>query len=96
MNVYEIDIWRSVYHGEKFTHNAQRQELIHALNEDRAKKKIELADERVWQSGTLVIRAAQEVIYSIRKTGTVTKQLYYVYSDGRTPRPCKSTKPKMA
>jgi len=87
MNVYEIDIWQSVYNGDAFSHTVQRTELIHALNEARARNKIKLAKEKIWESGSTQIKASAEFIYSIRKTGTVTKQLYYVYSDGRTPRP---------
>ncbi len=89
MNVYEINIWRSVYHGGKFSHTGTRMELIHALNEERAKSRITLAKEKTWESGTLLIRASSETFYSVRKTGTVTKQLYYEYSDGRSPRRVK-------
>jgi hypothetical protein len=87
MNVYRIDIWRSVNHGETFSHNVQRVEIVHALNKDKALKKIKLAPEKVWHSGSLEIKASSETIYSIEKTGTVTIQPFYVYSDGRTPRP---------
>ena len=90
MNVYEVDIWRSVYHNDKFSHTATRFQLIHALNEERAKRKITLAEEKVYTSGSLLIRATSEVIYHIQKAGSVTKQLFYVYSNGRTPRPVKS------
>ncbi|MCK5016431.1 MAG: hypothetical protein KAS32_05090 [Candidatus Peribacteraceae bacterium] len=89
MNVYDIDIWRSVHHGDKFSHNATRYQLVHALNEERAKRKVILAEEKTWENGSLVIRASSEVIYSIRKAGTVTKHLFYVYSDGRTSRPVR-------
>ena len=89
MNVYEIDIWCCVSHNEKFSHNGKRMELIHALNEERAKKRITLTKEREWEVGGTRIKVKAEAIYSIRKTGTVTKQLYYVYSDGRNPRPVR-------
>jgi len=89
MNVYDVDIWRGVYHNEKFSHNATRYQLVHALNEERARKRITLEREKTWKNGSLEIRASDEVISSIRKAGTVTKQLYYEYSDGRTPRPVK-------
>ena len=86
MNVYEVDIWRSVTHNGKFSHNATRQQLVHALNEERARGKVLLAKAKDWESG-MKIEASEEVIYSIKKTGTVTKQMFYVYSDGRSPRP---------
>jgi len=89
MNVYDVDIWRGVYHNEKFSHTAIRYQLVHALNEERARKRITLEREKTWKNGSLEIRASDEVISSIRKAGTVTKQLYYEYSDGRTPRPVK-------
>ena len=90
MNTYEADIWRSVYHDEKFSHNATRRQLIHALNEERAKVKITLAAARSYNSGPAhTIRVSSETIYSLKKTGTVTIQRYYVYSDGRPPRPVK-------
>ena len=93
MNTYEIDIWRSVYHDGKYSHTATRVELIHALNENRAKAKITLAPEKTYNSGpSHTVMASKEVIYSIRKTGTVTIQPYYVYSDGRSPRPVKPAK----
>ena len=87
MNVYEIDIWRSVKHNSKFSHTVSRVELIHALNEERAKKKITLAEGKTQEVGTLTLEVSDEIIYTIKKTGTVTKQMYYVYSDGRNPRP---------
>ncbi len=91
MNVYEIEIWRQVKHNDKFSHTITRMELIHARNEERAKAKITLAQEKR-QSGIMEIVVSSEFIYAIRKTGTVTKQLYYEYSDGRTPSPV--VKPK--
>jgi len=87
MNVYEIDIWRSVKHNGTFSHTVHRVELIHALNEERAKKKITLREGKTQEAGTLTIEVSSETIYAIRKTGTVLKQMYYVYSDGRSPRP---------
>ena len=92
MNVYEADIWRSVYHNDKFSHTATRWQLIHALNEERAKRKITLAEEKMWESGALQIKVLSETIYSLRKSGTVTKQPFYVYSNGRTPRPVGAMK----
>jgi len=86
MRVYEIDIWRSVYHGDKFSHTTTRLELVHALNEERAKKKITLDGEKTWGQEA---RASSETIYRIKKTGTVTIKPYYVYSDGRSPRPVR-------
>ena len=92
MNVYEIDIWRDVYHDGSFSHTAISYELIHALNEERAKRKITLNKEKTYTAGgNHEIKASDEVIYSIRKTGTVTIQPYYVYSDGRQPRPAPTT-----
>lgn len=90
MNVYEIDIWRSVYHNGKYSHTATRVELIHALNEERAKKKIALEPEKVYASEHthgLSVKVSAEFIYRIKKTGTVVIKPYYVYSDGRYPRP---------
>lgn len=87
MNVYEIDIWRSIKHNGEFSHTATRFELVHALNEERARRKITLAKARIWGKEPTVVETSDEFIYSIRKSGAVTKQLYYVYSDGRTPRP---------
>ena len=89
MNVYELDIWRTVKHNGSYSHTATRVELIHALNEERAKKKITLAKGKTQEVGTLTLEVSSETIYTIRKTGTVTKQMYYVYSDGRNPRPVK-------
>ena len=88
MNVYEIDIWRSVKHNCEFSHNDNRVVLVHALNEDSAKKKITLGPEKTWSSGSgLVIKVSAEYIYRLTKVGTVRKKLYYEYSDGRRPRP---------
>ena len=89
MNTYEFDIWYQVDHNGKFSHTVTRSELIHALNEEMAKKKIILQPSSTWNAGngTLKIEATAEFIYATRRTGTVTKQVYYVYSDGRRPRP---------
>ena len=88
MNVYEIDIWTSVKHNGKFSHTVTRTVMVHALNEDRAKKKITLEPEKIYDVGSrLVINASAEFIYRLTKTGTVRKKLYYEYSDGRNPRP---------
>ena len=87
MNVYDIDIWRSVYHNDEFSHTAIRYQLVHALNEERARRKVILAEGKTLGPLGWGLRVSDEVIYSIRKAGTVTKQMYYVYSDGRTPRP---------
>lgn len=87
MNVYEIEIWCSVRHNGTFSHTAMRVELIHALSEERAKKKITLEEGTTQKVGSLTLEASSETIYAIRKTGTVTKQLFYAYSDGRPPRP---------
>jgi len=86
MNVYEVDIWRSVRHNGNFSHNAIRYALVHALNEERAKKKIKLDKARTW-GDKIQIEASDEFIYGIRKTGTVKIKPYYEYSDGRRPRP---------
>ena len=87
MNAYRISVWRSVRHNGKFSHTVIREELIHARNETEARGKIALAPTREWASGTLTIVASSEFIYSARKIGTVRKQLFYVYSDGSSPRP---------
>lgn len=88
MNVYEADIWCAIYHGDEFSHNVRRQQLIHALNEERAHKKIILAPAQI----TSAYRTGAEFIYRLTKTGTVRKELYYVYSDGRSPRPVRQLK----
>ena len=85
MNVYEVDIWRSVYHSGEFSHNATRIILVHALNEERAIRKIELDKGKTMGQEPHIIKASDETIYSIKRTGTVTKQVYYEYSDGRNP-----------
>jgi len=89
MNVYEFDIWRSVKHNGEFSHNVPRTQLVHALNEAKARERIILAQGKAWANGLTTIETSSEFIYSTRKTGTVTKQMFYVYSDGRTPRPVK-------
>jgi len=89
MNVYEIDIWKQVKRNGEFSHTVTRLELVHALNEERAKKKVILAESRKWDSSNLMIEASSEFIYNIRKTGIVTKKQYYEYSDGRSPRRVK-------
>jgi len=87
MNVYDIDIWRSVKHSGVFSHNATRLVTVHALNEEMARKKITLAEGKTMGSEPHLVEASSETIYSIRKAGTVTKQMYYVYSNGRAARP---------
>ncbi len=89
MNVFEAHIWRGVYHSGKFSHNATRVQLIHAMNVEQAKSKIHLAPESVMGKEPYEVKASAETIYEIRKTGTVTIKTYYVYSDGRSPRPVK-------
>lgn len=86
MNVYEIEIWRGVRRSGEFSHNARRSELVHALNEERARKKITLAEGKVMGQEPNLVEMSAETIYSVTKTGTVTKQMFYVYSDGRNPR----------
>ena len=87
MNVYEFDIWKQVKRDGEFSHTVIRKELVHALNLERAKKKITLAKEDTFKSGQCEYVVSSEFIYHTEKTGTVTKQMYYVYSDGRSPRP---------
>jgi len=89
MNTYEMDIWSTVKHNGEFSHTATRVQFVHALNEERARKKVKLAGERTINSGAIPITASSETIYAIRKTGTVLKKLMYVYSDGRSPRPVR-------
>ena len=89
MNIYEADIWRSVYHNDKFSHTVQRKQLIHAMNKQQAEKKITLEPEKLRGEEPLIIKASPETIYRLEQTGTVTIQPYYVYSDGRSPRPVK-------
>lgn len=85
MNAFEIDIWSQVKHNGKFSHTITRVELIHARNEREAKGKVKLIEGETYVTGELEIEASAEFIYSCRKTGTVRKQLYYEYSDGRSP-----------
>ncbi len=92
MNVYEVEIWCSVWHNCEFSHNVARTDVIHALNEERALKKVTLVEGKVQYVDTLELRTSNEFIYNVKKTGTVTKRLYYEYSDGRIPRPVNSTK----
>jgi len=94
MNVYEVDIWKSVKHNGIFSHNIQRKLVIHAVNEQKARSKTlrTLASSSTQHSvGTvtngLTIEVSPEYIYGIQKTGTVIKRMYYEYSDGRNPRP---------
>jgi hypothetical protein len=89
MNVYEITIFKSVYHGEngdKFITNNSRTEVIHALNKERAVKKITLKPAEI---NLPHYRTGAEFIYNIKKTGTVVIKPYYEYSDGRIPKPVK-------
>lgn len=87
MNTYEFDIWYQVKHNGKFSHTVTRTQLVHALNEERARNKITLQKGKTWSNAGLEIVSSDEFIYSVRKTGTVRKQMFYVYSDGRSPRP---------
>lgn len=89
MNVYEIDVWRQVKNNGEFSHTVTRLELIHALNEERAKKKITLAEPKTYQRDNITTEVTGEFIYRITRTGTVTIQPYYKYSDGRSPRPVR-------
>jgi len=86
MNVYVFDIWRSVKHNGGFSHTVTRREIIHALNEERAKKKITLAEAKTYTFGETINEVSGEFIYRIEKEGTVIIKPYYVYSSGRTPR----------
>lgn len=94
MNTYEASIWRSVYHSGRFSHTAIREQLIHALNEKLAIKKITLQPIKTWGKEPHIIEAKEERIYSLRKTGTVVIKPFYVYSDGRRPVPIKKGAPK--
>lgn len=90
MNAFRISVWKSVTHNGKFSHTIAREELIHARNEAEALCKITLAPASKSPVGsTLNIDVSSEVIYSAKKIGTVRKQLFYVYSDGSSPRPCQ-------
>jgi len=90
MNAYGIDIWRSVKHNDKFSHNVNRFEIIHARNEAEAKNKVTLAQGYIQNLPALQIEVSNETIYSIKKIGTVKIEKFYVYSDGRTPRPVRT------
>lgn len=85
MNAFELDIWKQVKHNGKFSHTVTRMRLIHARNEREARGKVKLAEGETSLTGTLEIEVSAEFIYSCRKIGTVRKQLYYKYSDGRRP-----------
>ena len=89
MNVYEFDIWCGVKRNGEYSHTSTRRQLVHALNEARAKKKIVLAEAKTWGAGEQKIDVSNEYVYAVRRTGTVTKQMYYVYSDGRSARSVK-------
>ena len=89
MNTYEFDIWYQVTHNGKFSHTVIRTHLVHALKEERARKKVTLQKGKTWGEIGIEIVSGDEFIYRVRKTGTVKKQMYYVYSDGRNPRPVK-------
>ena len=89
MNVYEIDIWKSVKHNGVFSHNILRKVVIHSVNEEKARSKalLMLASSSTNKLPDLLIEVSPENIYGIQKTGTVIKRMYYEYSDGRAPRP---------
>ncbi len=86
MNAYEFRIWKSVKHNDKFSHNLERTQLIHARNETEATNKITLEKGNTHKLQNLIITVSDEYIYSTIKIGTVTIKPFYVYSDGRTPR----------
>ena len=90
MNVYEFMIWTAVRHNGNFSHNIERIERIHAMNEERARGKIILKETTQQMVGTLKLEASREYIYSTRRIGTVVKRMYYEYSDscGLLPKPC--------
>ena len=85
MNAYEIVVWRSVKHNNGFSHNDGRVVLVHARNEEEAKKKVVLRVGCVIRLIDLIIDVSAEFIYSTRKIGTVRIERFYVYSDGRSP-----------
>lgn len=85
MNAFEIDIWRQVKHNGKFSHTVTRVELIHARSEQEAKGKVKLTEGKTYINSNPEIEVSAEFIYSCRKIGTVRKQLYYEYSNGRRP-----------
>lgn len=87
MNVYEFDIWRLVKRSGKFSHNAMRLQVVHARNEERARKKVTLEPSKALGTEPHLVEISAEFIYSVKKTGIVERQLFYVYSDGRAPRP---------
>ena len=89
MNAYGVEIWKGVRHNDKFSHNINRFEIIHARNEVEAKNKITLAQGYIQNIPALQIEVSGEFIYSIKKMGTVKIEKFYVYSDGRTPRPVR-------
>ena len=85
MNAYLVDIWTGVKHNNKFSHNVQRVELVHARNENEAKTKVTLVKGYKKLVGDLALDVSNETIYSVRKIGTVRIKRCYVYSDGRSP-----------
>ena len=85
MNVYEFDIWYQVKHDGKFSHTVTRTQLVHALNLERARRKITLKPAVSRSIGPLEVEASDEFIYAVKRTGTVIKRMFYVYSDGRRP-----------
>lgn len=88
MNVYEIEIQHAVYHNSEFSHNVHRTVLVHALNEKRAREKVELNPAYSGAGGlSLTISTSDERINRVRHCGTVVIKPYYEYSDGRAPCP---------
>ena len=87
MNAYEIRIRKSVKHNDKFSHNLERKQLIHARNETEATNKVILEKGNTHKLQNLIITVSDECIYSTTKIGTVEIKPFYVYSDGRTPIP---------
>lgn len=83
MNVFDFDIWKQVKHDGQFSHTVTRKQTVHALNEERARARIKL--EPGYTNDHLEVSG--EFIYQVKKCGTVTIQPFYVYSDGRLPRP---------
>ncbi len=87
MNVFEFDIWKQVLHNGKFTHTIPRMQLVHAMSKESAREKLSLAKGSTQMVGNTEIKVSNEFVYGVRRTGTVTRQMYYEYSDGRQPIP---------
>jgi hypothetical protein len=83
VNAYVLEIWQSVEHNGKFSHNVHREIIVHARNANEAKEKIALRPEHTKELPELKIEVGNEFVYSCKKIGTVEIRPFYVYSSHR-------------